>query len=259
MPDAPEQRDRHQTVTSETIEVLKNRRSIRKYADDPVTDAMVEVILEAAFRAPTSSNLQAYSVIQVRDPDTRAKLAAVGGNQQHIIDCPLFLAFCADLTRIEAAFQKNGHDLSDNNMELGLVATIDAALVGMSTYLAADSLGIRGVMIGAMRNDPEAVAEILGLPDRVYVVFGMCLGYPAEAPKQKPRMPKSGMIHHERYDLEAALAAMAAYDPDLRAHYDAIGKDTTDDSWSHDVHAKFSKRPRDHLRAALKKRGFDFT
>ena len=72
-------------------------------------------------------------------------------------------------------------------------------LFGMAAYVSAESLGIHGVMIGAVRNKPEDIAGILGLPDRVYAVFGMCLGFPTETPKQKPRMPVTGIVHHERY------------------------------------------------------------
>lgn len=245
--------------TSETISVLQNRRSIRKYADTPVTDAHVDAILSGALRAPTSSNLQAYSVIVVRDAATKSQLAVPCGNQQHIVDCPVFIAFCADLTRIEEAFEREGHTIDDNNLELGLVASIDASLVGMSAYVAAESLDIHGVMIGAVRNNPEAIADILGLPQRVYAVFGMCLGFPAETPKQKPRMPISGIVHHERYDVGQSLAAIDPYDDDLKDHYDAIGKESHPNSWTHEIDKKFSPRPRNELRAALKKRGFDFT
>lgn len=245
-------------TTSETIDVLLDRRSIRKYAPEPVSDAHVSAILEAAVRAPTSSNIHAYSIIVVRDAETKRRLAVPAGNQQHIVDCPVFLAFCADLTRMDKALGMYGDDLSDNNLEMGLVSSIDAALVGMSAYVAADSLGIKGVMIGAMRNDPAAVAEILGLPQQVYVVFGMCLGFPAEVPKQKPRMPLDGLVHHECYDVARALAAVDAYDPALAAHYESIGKATTPASWSDEIGKKFSPQPRAGLRAALKARGFDF-
>ncbi|MBO6518502.1 MAG: NADPH-dependent oxidoreductase [Rhodospirillales bacterium] len=246
-------------ITSETIEALLNRRSIRKYADTPVTDDHVNAILGAALRAPTSSNVQAYSVVVVRDPAIKEEIAVPCGNQQHIVSCPVFLAFLADLTRIEAAFQRHGHTADNNNLEMGLVATIDAALVGMSAYVAAESLGIQGVMIGAVRNDPEKIAEILGLPNRVYAVFGMCLGFPDQAPKQKPRMPVSGIVHHDRYDADASLAVLDPYNAQLRAHYEAIGKETTADSWSDEVDAKLSAKARDGLRAALKARGFDFS
>ncbi len=250
--------DNDHLTDSDTIRTLHGRRSIRAYSDKPVTDEQVTAIVEAARRAPTSANLQAYSVVVVRDAETKAKLAKLAGGQKHIIDCPVYLAFVADLTRIEAAFQRNGNNLDDNNLEMGLMASVDATLVGMSAYLVAESLGIQGVMIGAMRNDPEAVAEILNLPYRAYVVFGLCLGYPAEAPKQKPRMPAEGIIHYERYDADKALGIVDTYNDQLREHYESIGKTTDKESWSADVDKKYAQRPRDHLRDALKKRGFDF-
>jgi nitroreductase len=245
-------------ITSETIRVLENRVSVRKYSDAPVTDAEVEAVLRAAFRAPTSSNIQAYSVVTVRDRETLKKLSAVTGNQRHVAETPVFLAFCADLTRIEHAMQARGHTIEDNNLEVGLVSSIDAALVGMSAYLVADSLGLKGVMIGAVRNDAVEIAKILGLPKFVYCVFGMCLGWPAEAPPQKPRMDFDTVVHKEQYQTDKLEKDLAAYDSDLAAHYTDTGKATTPDSWSHDVDKKFGVQPREKLRAALKSLGFDF-
>lgn len=244
--------------SSETIRVLNERVSVRKYAPEPVPDSLVDEVLRAAFRAPTSSNIQTYSVIRVTEPATRARLAKVAGGQQHIIDCPVYLAFCADMTRVEYAMERNGNSLDNNNFEMGLVSSIDAALVGMSAYVAADSVGLKGVMIGALRNDPKETAVILGLPPRVYAVFGMCLGYPAETPRQKPRMAFESIVHEERYDTAKMPALVDAYDAELASHYRADGRQTTDDSWSHDVDAKFSARPRDTLRQTLKDLGFDF-
>ena len=245
-------------LTSETLRVLEERVSVRRYRDEPVADAVVDAVLGAALRAPTSSNIQACTVIVVRDPGTRRALSAPCGDQQHIVDCPVFLAFCADLTRIEHALTRNGHDLVRNNLEMGLVTSIDAALVGMSAYLAADSLGLKGVMIGAVRNDPETVAQLLGLPPRVYCVFGMCLGYADALPPQKPRMDFDLMVHRERYQAAGREQALARYDAALAAHYRGSGRETRDDSWTHEVDAKFSVRPRDGLRAALARMGFDF-
>lgn len=248
--------------SSETIRVLRNRVSVRDYADRPVDDAMVEAILAAAFRAPTSSNIQSYSVIVVRERDTLKALQKVTGGQRHVAETPVFLAFCADLTRIEHAMRQRGHGLDDNNMETGLVSTIDAALVGMSAYLAADSLGLKGVMIGAVRNDALQTARILKLPHRVYCVFGMCLGWPAEVPPQKPRMAFDAMVHYERYGVHRGVgdvaSAVADYDAALARHYDSVGKPTTRDSWSHDMDKKFHPPLRDRLREELRQLGFDF-
>jgi len=248
--------------SSETIEVLRNRVSIRKYRDRPVDDATVETILSAAFRAPTSSNIQSYSVIVVRDRDTLKALQKVAGGQPHVAQTPVFLAFCADLTRIEQALLARGHSIDDNNLETGLVSSIDAALVGMSAYLAADSLGLKGVMIGAVRNDALATAQILKLPHRVYCVFGMCLGWPAEAPPQKPRMAFDTIVHCERYGVRREggdlAATVADYDAALARHYAAAGKATTPDSWSHDMDKKFHPPLREKLREELRRLGFDF-
>lgn len=245
-------------LTSETIETLLNRRSIRKFTDQPVPDEQVEAILRAAFRAPTSSNIQSYSVIVVKDPEARAKLSAIASNQKHILTAPVFLAFCADLTRIAHALAANGKSLDDNNLEAGLVASIDAALVGMSAYLAADSIGLTGVMIGAVRNNAAATAAVLGLPQHVYCVFGMCLGHAAEMPPQKPRMPYEGIVHQERYDPSKAQPTIAQYDAELVAHYVASGRAATAETWSRDAATKFGSKPRDRLRQELKGQGFDW-
>jgi nitroreductase len=249
-------------LTSDTIETLAGRVSVRAFADEPVTDAQVDAVLTAAFRAPTSSNIQSYSVVVVRDRGTLAKLATVTAGQKHVANAPVFLAFCADLTRIDAAVRSKGGNIERNNLETGLVSSIDAALVGMSAYLAADSIGLKGVMIGAVRNDAVETAKILGLPKRVYCVFGMVLGWPEDVPPQKPRMAYTSVVHYEQYgrtrDGGKVDPAVAAYDAALRAHYDSIGKPTSPDSWTADAAKKFMPEPRENLRAELAALGFDF-
>ena len=253
---------RRRPQTSETIETLNNRVSVRTYTAEPVTEATVEAILRAAFRAPTSSNIQSYSVIVVRDAETKKQLSAITGNQRHIVETDVFLAFCADLTRIDHVITAKGHTFAENNLEFGVVSTIDAALVGMSAYLAAESLGLGGVMIGAIRNNAAETARVLGLPHHVYCVFGLCLGWPAEVPPQKPRMDYRQMVHYERHgaprDSRSLPEGIAAYDAALAAHYAATGKPTAPDSWTHETATKFHVQPRPHLRAELKARGFDF-
>jgi len=149
------------------------------------------------------------------------------------------------------------------NLELGLVASIDASLVGMSAYLAADSLGLKGVMIGGIRNDASETARILELPRGVFCAFGMCLGFPAEAPEQKPRMDFSQMVHRERYgaldDGRAPADAIADYDAGLAAHYAGLGKESPGDAWSGVIGSKFHPQPRPNLAKQLRRQGFDFS
>jgi len=248
---------------SETIRLLENRVSVRAYEERPVEDETVKAVLKAAFRAPTSSNIQAYSVIVVRDRAIRDRLAEIAGEQMHVRKAPVFLAFCADLTRIEVAMGMAGHDLGPINLEMGLVSSIDASLVGMSAYLAAESLGLKGVMIGGLRNDAVKTARALELPKRVYCVFGMCLGFPAKIPQQKPRMDFSQMVHFDRYgaleDDRAPADAIPDYDGDLSAHYTGLGMDTAAAAWSEVIGKKFQLQPRPELAKQLKQQGFDFS
>ena len=249
-------------LESDTTRTFANRVSVRSYTDEPVTDEQVDAVLQAAFRAPTSSNIQSYSVIVVRDQEALDQLAVVTSGQKHVANAPVFLAFCADLTRIDKAMRDRGGNMETNNLETGLVSSIDAALVGMSAYIAADSLGMKGVMIGAVRNNAAETAKILGLPKRVYCVFGMVLGWPDSIPKQKPRMEQDAVVHYEQYGKtiagEKLDTKVDSYDKALAAHYRSIGMTTTDDSWSHDVAKKFMPEPRENLRAELKNLGFDF-
>ena len=248
--------------TSETIELLQNRVSVRKYDDQPVGEETLKAVLEAAFRSPTSSNIQAYGVVVVRDQALKEKLSEVAGGQQHVKDAPVFLAFCADLTRIEAAIEKAGNVMGGANLEMSLVSSIDASLVAMSAYLAADSLGLKGVMIGGMRNDASEAARLLGLPHGVFCVFGMCLGFPAEAPPQKPRMDYSQMVHSERYgaleDERPPARAIADYDASLAARYTDQGRETVAAAWTGVIGLKFDSPRRPNLAKQLKQQGFDF-
>ena len=241
---------------TEVLRLLRQRGSVRDYKPDPVPETWVEAILAAGQRAPTSSNVQAYSIVVVRDAGKKARLAELAGNQQHIIDCPVFFALCADQRRLTLACEQHGVVYQGQTLEQWLIASIDVALLGMSMTLAADSMGLGTVMIGGMRNQPLAVAELLELPQQVYVVFGLCLGWPKSAPLPKPRQPLGAVVHHERYDEGAVREAVAAYDGELAAHYTGQGRATPEAAWTKPMAEKFSKPIRAKLRQEMHARGF---
>ena len=243
---------------TELLRRLQMRGSVRNYKPDPVPDPWVNAIIAAGQRAPTSSNIQAYSIVVVRNAEAKARLAELAGNQKHIVECPVFFAICADLTRPAYACELHGEDFVGHTMEKSLVATIDAALVGMSMSLAADSMGLGTVMIGGMRNAPLEVAELLKLPKRVYVVFGLCVGWPKSAPVPKPRQSLATVVHQETYNSELPEAELAAYDAELAQYYTALGRETPEQSWTRTMADSLSKPRRMQLREQLKTLGFDF-
>ena len=245
------------TYGSEVIDLLNARASVRKFTDKPVANELIRAVLSAAQHAPTSSNLQAYSFVVVRDTATKAHLAKLAGGQDHVAKAPVFVAICADINRLEYAISCGGGSLAKGHMEMSLVSVIDAALAGMSASLAAISLGLGGCMIGGMRNSPEDVAQALGLPSGIFVVFGMTLGFPAEQPPSKPRYPFAGATHWERFEEKPLDELTDSYNADLEAQKEVTGR-ADGVSWSQRLASGFSTPKRTSLKAALHKLGFDF-
>jgi nitroreductase len=203
---------------NETIATLLDHRSVRGFLSDPVPSGTLETLIAAAQSAATSSNMQLWSAIAVTDPAKRKVLAEIAGNQKHIEQCPLYLAFVADMSRNERMSQ--AEQVTFENLpylETFMVACIDAALAAQNAVVAAESLGLRTVYIGAMRNDPAKVHELLGLPQKAFVVFGLCVGYadPASKNEVKPRLPQSTVLHHERYDAAPEARDRLAYDAEM--------------------------------------------
>jgi nitroreductase len=249
--------DKYETAVTQT---LNQHASVRKFSDKPVPDGMLDAILEAARRSPTSSNMQTYSIIIVRNMETRQKLAVLAGNQKHIEQCDVFVGFLADIHRLGIASQMHGETLT-KTLETSLVATIDAALVGMSVQTAAESFGLGAVMVGGMRNQPQAVADLLGFPPGVYMVYGMSIGWPAEdavAAELKPRLPEKLVIHHEQYDQGDVRPLIEAYDAQLADYYGQQNRNQHPSAWSGPIAKRLNKAVRPYLRQTLKGMGFRF-
>lgn len=239
--------------------LLERRGTVRNFKPDPVPQAWADAIVEYAMRAPTSSNRQEYSVIQVNDPGARKQIALLATNQQHIVDCPLFFAICADQNRVADALGMHGKDyVPATSFEGGLVASIDAALMGLTMSYVAESFGLSNVLIGAMRNSPVEISKILKLPPQCYVVFGLCVGWAAAPPLPKPRHHLSAVLHQDVYDPHARAQAILDYDLALAAYYRARGVDTVDAAWSQVMSEKYSRPTRPNLKDELKALGFPF-
>ncbi len=240
---------------NETIERLKQHRSIRKFTDKPVSTEHLQAILQAAQCAATSSHIQAYTIIQVNDSDVRHQIAALAGNQLYVAQSPLFLVFCADMHRLALAADMGGQPLEGGYMEQLLLATIDTALAAQNAMIAAESLGMGGVYIGGIRNDPRQVCELLDLPPNVYPVFGMCLGFPAQHPETKPRLPLDIIFKQDRYDDSQDQARLADYDRRVSAYYTQRTRGKITDNWTRHMANLLDKQKRPHIKDFLQSRG----
>lgn len=191
------------------IEQLLNHRSVRKYTAQPIEEAVLTKILVATQTAPSWCNGQQYSIIQVTDPSTRNELAALAGNQSYVSEAPVFLVFCADFYRSKLACELEGKPFEVTNSDYLLVGATDVGIALGQAVVAAESLGLGTVAIGGVRKDGPRVTELLGLPEYVIPISGLCIGYPAETPDIKPRLPKEAVVHENTYntDLQPQLEA----------------------------------------------------
>ena len=246
---------------NETIARLLDHRSVRSYRSDPVPEHLVETLVAAGQSAASSSNLQLWSVVAVTDAAKRQRLAELAGGQKHITQAPLSLLWIADLARAHAVAQEAGEPAEGfQYLESFTVAALDAALAAQNASVAAESLGLGTVYIGALRNYPEQVAELVELPPHAAVVFGLVVGWPDEARPAavKPRLPQSVVLHRERYDLARQSAAIAAYDETARAFQLSQGQEPL--GWRALLigrgRSASSLNGRDQLKSALRSLGF---
>lgn len=242
---------------NDVLQLLSSHRSIRSFADGELDDETVRAIVRCAQAAATSSNVQATTVIRVRNPATRQRIAEVAGGQQHVVHCGAFLVFCADVRRAGLACTAQGGTPTPGMTEQFIIATVDVALAAQNAVIAAESLGLGICYIGAVRNDPQTVSDLLELPDHVYPVFGLCIGVPAQDPEVKPRLPLDAVLMEEVYRDDDAPAHIEAYDETMRGYYRSRSGGTKESCWSEEMAALVGTERRPHMRAFLAERGFE--
>ena len=249
-------------VWNDVIETLLSHRSVRAYSGRPLPRDALDLLLAAAQSASSSSNLQTWSVVAIEDHDRKARLSALAGGQKFIQQAPLFLVWLADLSRIQHLADERQLKLEGlEYLETLFIGIIDAALAAQNAVVALESLGLGTVYVGAIRNKPEQVAAELGLPPKVFPVFGLCVGYPDPAAPTaiKPRLGTDSVLHREQYSSLPHSAAITRYDEKLGDFQREQGMDVI--GWTGRTIPRLksaqSLAGRDRMREALANLGFE--
>lgn len=244
------------------LETILNHRSVRGFLPKALPEGTLELLIAAAQSASTSSNLQFWSVVAVQEPERKSRLAELAGQQQFIRDAPLLLVWLADMSRINRlAAERQAQVDGTHYVEEFIVGVVDAALAAQSALIAAESLGLGGVYIGAMRNLPEEIAAELALPPHTFAVFGMSVGYPDPARETgiKPRLPQSVVLHREQYSPLQRSEAIDNYNATMREFQREQGMRAID--WTQQCFDRVKDgaalRGRDRMREALRNLGFE--
>lgn len=181
------------------MENLKRRKSIRKYSNKEVSEALLDTLLEQAERTPTMGNLQLYSVIVTRDDAMKQQLAPAHFNQPMVTGAPVVLTFCADFHRTSLwAAHRNATPGYDNLLSF-LSAATDTLLYCQTFCNLAEEQGLGTCFLGTTVYQPMAIIDLLKLPELVFPVATITLGWPDEDPAQSDRLPIKSILHKETY------------------------------------------------------------
>jgi len=238
------------------IDVLKSHRSIRQFTDQPIDQALFAEIIMSGQAAASSNFLQGVTIIRVNDRAKRAQLRQLSGNQPYVESAAEFLVMCADLNRAAQCCDLHDKQATTGFTEQFILATVDTALAAQNICVVAESVGLGICYIGAVRNHPDQVSELLNLPDNVYPVFGLCLGWPDQAPEVKPRLPLALMLHENAYPSDIDRAQIEAYDAVMVDYYKTRTDNKKTAGWSEQMSGLLSREARPHMLEFLRARGF---
>ncbi|EFX35921.1 NADPH-dependent oxidoreductase [Streptococcus infantis] len=220
---------------NETITLMKSHTSVRRFKEEAIPQEDLNEILSAAQMASSWKNFQSYSVILVRNQEKKDALFELVP-QEAIRQSAAFLLFVGDLNRAEKGARLHTDTFQPKGVEGLLITSVDAALAGQNTLLAAESLGYGGVIIGLVRYKSVEIAELFNLPDYTYPVFGIALGVPNQKHDVKPRLPLENVVFEEEYQ-EQTSEAIEAYDR-VQTEYAGVRATTT---WSQRLAEQFGQ------------------
>jgi len=198
---------------NETIQLLLGRASVRDFESTPIPDDVFETLMRAAAHAPTGGNLQPYSIVAVREQTTKDRLTEMCGGQRFISRAPVALMFCLDYHRLERWARLEGAPFSARDSFMSFwIALQDTIIAAQNICTAADALGLGSVYVGSIMSTFTYIRRMLELPEGVFPVVLLSLGYPKKRPAPRKKLPPAVFVHDEKY---AELP-----DDELRAVYD---------------------------------------
>ena len=242
---------------------MAEHRSHRKFASRSVEPGLLSLLFACAFSAPSKSDLQQADIVHVAD---RAKVKAIAEgipDMPWIADAPVFLVVLANNRRIRHIGAWRGKPFANDHLDHFLNAAVDAALVMMSFIRAAEAVGLCACPVSHVRNHPHKLGRLLELPDCVFPVAGLCVGYPAEPGRISPRLPLDVTVHVDRYDESEIRGKIDAYDrrrhalaPYRKQRYADRYASVDFYGWSEDKARQYSVPERADFGAFIRDKGF---
>ncbi|GBG97108.1 oxygen-insensitive NADPH nitroreductase [Lactococcus termiticola] len=241
---------------NDSIQKMLAHASVRDFSDEKLSEEQVESLLLASQSGSTSHHVQAFSIIDVTDPELRQAFGEISHCGPYVEGAAKFYVFVADLYRMSTVLKAKGKDDSGlANNEALTVAMVDTAIAAQNMALASESMDLGICYIGGIRNDIAKSAELLKLPKYTVPLFGLCIGIPASRNGKKPRLPLTNQVSENSYD-QAILTNVTGFDEEMRAYYASRGSNQKASDWSQQMADYMDHELRPDFTDFLKAQGF---
>lgn len=242
---------------------MANRRVIRRYLDQPVDPALLDTLCAVALSAPSKSDLQQGDIVIVSDKGQREKLEALLPDNPWVKAAPVFLVFCGNNRRHRLLFEWRRRPFVNDYLDPFFNAAVDAGIVLATFTAAADRVGLGSCPISAIRNHAAKVSDILALPQHVFPVAALGVGWPSFEGVMSPRLGLDVTIHRDRYDEQGLADKITAYDkrreavqPYRSQRYVEKFGESAEYGWSEDKARQYSVPERADFGAFVRAKGF---
>ena len=246
-----------------TLLYLARRRTHRNYSERPVDPALIETLAAAALCAPTKSDLQQRDIVIVRERGLRDGIDALFPEDEWIAAAPAFLVFCGNNRRQRQLHEWRRRPFANDHLDAFFNAAVDAAMVLANFIVAAERSGLGCCAISAVRDHASRISDLLGLPDHVFPVTGLTLGWPAGEGTVSLRLPLAVTVHEDRFNESGLRQRIDAYDarradlqPYARQRHTGEYGTATPYGWSEDKARQYSKPQRADFGAFVRHKGF---
>lgn len=190
---------------------FSQRKSVRQYAKEHISDSLLKNILEKAMRAPTCGNMQLYTVIVTKDKESKEKLASLHFNQPASTGCDVILTICADFNRFTKWCEGSGAKPGYGNFHSFIVALTDAVIMTQQIVTIAEMEGLGTCYLGTVNYNAKEISDLLELPDLVVPVASISLGYPEGENSQPERLPLEAVVNFEKYRNDSVEEVMMLF------------------------------------------------
>jgi nitroreductase len=242
---------------------IAGHRVHRDFLDRPVEPALLRLLCACALSAPSKSDLQQADILILHEQAQRQAVIALMPDMPWLKDAPVLLVFLANGGRTPQLARMRGKPFPNDHLDLLFNAAVDSAIV-MTTFMrAAAAVGLGCCPLSAIRDEAARVSELLGLPERVIPVAGLCAGWPAKAGRITPRLGLATTLHQDRYrqvDLNQQIDAYdqrrAAAQPYRRQRAVERFGEADFYGWSEDKARQYAEPLRQDFGAFVRAKGF---